>query len=379
MSTRGGSERSPRSVLVTGGAGFIGSNLVRHLLASDPALLVTSYDAMTYAASARSHAGLAEEYGRRYALVAGDVRDGAALRAALASRGVDSVVHLAAESHVDRSIDGPLAFVRTNVEGTACLLEALRSEWRNAPPGSTLLHHVSTDEVYGSLAPDAAPVAPGAPFDPSSPYSASKAAADCLVRAWGRTYGLAATIGAATNNYGPYQFPEKLIPLLVVRALRGEELPVYGDGRQVRDWLHVRDHCRGIEAALRRGVAGAVYHFSGGAANEWENVRVVSRVCDALDALRPRAAGGSYAELVRHVRDRPGHDRRYALDAARARDELGWEPLMGAHEGIGQTVQWYLDNWEWVEDILSGRYHCERLGLLEQLTPRESSPKAAAQ
>jgi dTDP-glucose 4,6-dehydratase len=351
-------------VLVTGGAGFIGSNLVRHLLEKCGDLeCVVVYDVLTYAGNPHSLAGLAEAHGSRYAFIQGDICEYQTFAAAIQTHSIDTVIHLAAESHVDRSIDGPMAFVKTNVVGTATILEVLRNAWKGREYRGVRLHHVSTDEVYGSLGPADPPVTLGTPYDPSSPYSASKAASDHMVRAWQRTYGIPATLSVCTNNYGPYQFPEKLIPHMIVKALRGEALPVYGDGHHVRDWLHVGDHCRAIEACVRYGTPGRTYHVSGGLANEIQNIDVVRIICESLDTLRPDPRG-PYFRLVQYVTDRPGHDRRYALDASKTAAKIGASPSVNAAQGLPATVKWYLDNWKWVENILSGEYKLKRIGTL---------------
>lgn len=340
--------RPLRRVLVTGGAGFIGSTLVRRLLDRGETT-VLNYDALTYAGLRESVAQV--ELNPDYEFVHGDVTAEESLLAAVRAFRPDTLVHLAAESHVDRSIAEPAKFVRTNVEGTASVLRVWR-EHRDRLPASEadglLLVHASTDEVYGSLAPGEVAVE-GASYNPSSPYSASKAAADHLVRAYGRTYGLASMIVCPTNNYGPRQFPEKLIPLATLRALRREPIPLYGDGRQVRDWLHVEDCAEGIERVAERGESGETYHLgavgpTGG--EEWPNRRVVEAIADEVDALC--ADGGSRRGLVEHVADRPGHDRRYALDSSKARERLGWRPGIGLTQGLRATVRWYAENPAWV-------------------------------
>lgn len=349
---------TPQQVLVTGGAGFIGCNFVRHLLAGDPAVRVINVDALTYAGHRASLAGLQESYGDRHLFVHADILDEAAIDRVFAIEQPDTVVHLAAESHVDRSIDSPLVFVDTNVRGTAVLLEAARRHW--AGRSDVRFHHVSTDEVFGSLGPHGA-FTEETPYDPSSPYAASKAASDHLVRAWHRTFRLPATISNCSNNFGPYQFPEKLIPLMISSALAGRPLPVYGDGLNVRDWLFVHDHCRGIELVLRSGIPGRTYNVGGH--GERTNLQVVRSLCGLLDELRPRADGSSYQGLIAFVPDRPGHDRRYAIDASRIQRELGWQPHIGVDEGLRQTVAWYLDNEEWCVEVVRERYDLTRLGL----------------
>ncbi len=338
-------------MLVTGGAGFIGSAVLRRLLAR-PQTRVLTYDALTYAGLRESVADL--EADPRYEFVHGDVLDTARLSDAIRRFRPDALVHLAAESHVDRSIAEPATFVRTNVEGTASVLRAwlqFRDELakRDAAADRLLLVHTSTDEVYGSL--DAGEFAEaGTPYNPSSPYSATKAAADHLLRAYGRTYGLASVVVCPTNNYGPRQFPEKLIPLATLRALRGEPIPLYGDGLQVRDWLHVDDCAAGFEAIAERGEVGVTYHLGAAPgpaeAAEWPNRRIVEAIADAVDELK--GDGADRRALITKVSDRPGHDRRYALDSSRARQELGWAPSVDLTEGIRQTVRWYAENAAWV-------------------------------
>jgi dTDP-glucose 4,6-dehydratase len=345
-------------MLVTGGAGFIGSNFVRHVLAVDPQLEVVNVDALTYAGHLASLRGVAEVNPGRYRFEHADIRDGQRMRDLFAAHRPDTVVHLAAESHVDRSIDGPLDFIDTNVRGTAVLLEVARASWQGR--GDVRFHHVSTDEVYGSLGSDGL-FREDTPYDPSSPYSASKAASDHLVRAWHRTYGLPATLSNCSNNFGPYQFPEKLIPLMVRSAVRGRPLPVYGDGGNVRDWLHVEDHCRALDLVVRRGRPGETYNVGG--ASERTNLDVVHAICDLLDEVAPRAGGSSHRELIRFVQDRPGHDRRYAIDASKIRVELGWAPAASFEEALRRTLVWYLDHEEWCEEVTGDRYDGGRLGL----------------
>lgn len=344
------------TLLVTGGAGFIGSAFVRRCLA-DPSVSVVTLDALTYAGDPGNLAGLP-----RHELVVGDIGDRALVRSLLRERRPAAVVNLAAESHVDRSIDGPRAFVDTNVVGTFELLEACRAWLASdgaAGRGGFRFLHVSTDEVYGSLGPTGR-FTESSPHAPSSPYAASKAAADHLVRAYAHTYGLPAITTNCSNNYGPRQFPEKLIPLMVLNALERRPLPVYGAGGNVRDWLHVDDHCDGLLAALRRGAPGRTYNLGGGA--ERTNLQVVHALCDLVDALRPDLGGDTRA-LVRFVADRPGHDLRYAVDATRAAEELGWRPAHDFDTGLRETVRWYLENRAWCERIASGVYRRERLGL----------------
>jgi dTDP-glucose 4,6-dehydratase len=351
-------DHAVRSVLVTGGAGFIGCNFVRHLLASDPEVRVLNVDALTYAGHTASLAGVAESYGQRYGFEHADICDGDRMRRLMEGWGVDTIVHFAAESHVDRSIEGPLAFVDTNVRGTAVLLEAARAVWRDRC--DVRLHHISTDEVYGSLGTEGL-FREDTPYDPSSPYSASKAASDHLVRSWFRTFGIPVTVSNCSNNYGPYQFPEKLIPLMIRHAVAERPLPVYGDGGNVRDWLHVVDHCRAVEEVVRRGQPGRTYNVGGW--NEQTNLQVVEQICDAVDAVVPRADGTSRRDLITFVADRPGHDRRYAIDATRIEAELGWRPELSFEAGLRSTVQWYLGNEAWCREVTEGTYDGGRLGL----------------
>jgi len=352
-----------RTLLVTGGAGFIGSNFVRHALARADARVVV-LDALTYAGNLESLADVSSH--PRYEFVQADIADRDAVRAVFTRLRPDAVVNFAAETHVDRSIDGPGAFVRTNLVGTYELLEASRA---HAADGFRFLH-VSTDEVYGTLGPAGA-FSETTPYAPNSPYAASKAGADHLVRAWGETYGLPVLITNCSNNYGPYQFPEKLIPLMTLNAIEGKPLPIYGDGGNVRDWLYVEDHCEGILLALERGRPGGKYNIGGG--NERTNLQVVDALCAALEAELPAARNAalaakglrSYAELKAFVADRPGHDRRYAIDASLIRRELGWQPRHAFEAGLRETVRWYVANRPWCEAVQSGKYRRERLGLAD--------------
>ena len=348
----------PRSLLVTGGAGFIGSNFVRHMLAGDRELRLFNVDALTYAGHLANLSGVATDHGSRYTFVHADIRDVAAMRRLFTEHEIDTVVHLAAESHVDRSIDGPIEFIETNVRGTVNLLEAARSAWRNRD--DVRFHHVGTDEVFGSLHEEGL-FTESTPYDPSSPYSASKAAADHLVRAWHRTFGLPVTLSNCSNNYGPYQFPEKLIPLMILNALAGKPLPVYGTGANVRDWLHVEDHCRALEVIVRRGRPGRTYNVGG--VCERTNLEVVHTLCDIVDELRPADDSRPRRELVQFVVDRPGHDLRYAIDARRIISELGWRPTYDFETGLRATVRWYLEHQDWCKEVLRDRYDGSRLGL----------------
>ncbi|MFG6429166.1 dTDP-glucose 4,6-dehydratase [Roseateles sp. LYH14W] len=341
------------TILVTGGAGFIGSNFVLDWLrqSDEP---VVNLDVLTYAGNLENLASLDGD--ARHIFVKGDICDRALIDSLLATQKPRAIVHFAAESHVDRSISGPGAFMKTNVDGTFTLLEAARAYWgalEAEAKAAFRFHHVSTDEVYGSLKADDPPFAETNPYEPNSPYSASKAASDHLVRAWHHTYGLPVVTTNCSNNYGPYHFPEKLIPLMIVNALAGKPLPVYGDGQQIRDWLYVTDHCSGIRAVLAGGKLGETYNIGGW--NEQANIDIVRIVCALLDELRPDPAG-PYARLITYVKDRPGHDRRYAIDARKIERDLGWRPAETFETGIRKTVQWYLDNPEWVARVQSGAY-----------------------
>ncbi|MBC7205099.1 MAG: dTDP-glucose 4,6-dehydratase [Methyloversatilis sp.] len=341
------------TILVTGGAGFIGSNFVLDWLAGSDEPVV-NLDALTYAGNRANLASLDGD--ARHIFVHGDICDRDLIDRLLAQYRPRAIVHFAAESHVDRSIHGPGEFMRTNVTGTFTLLEAARGYWgalEGDDKAAFRFHHVSTDEVYGSLKPTDPPFAETNAYEPNSPYSASKAASDHLVRAWHHTYGLPAVTTNCSNNYGPYHFPEKLIPLIIVNALAGKPLPVYGDGQQVRDWLYVKDHCAAIREVLARGRLGETYNIGGW--NEKPNIDIVRTVCALLDEMKPDAAG-PYERLITYVKDRPGHDRRYAIDARKIERELGWKPAETFDTGIRKTVRWYLDNQPWVQDVLSGGY-----------------------
>ncbi|MEK7882242.1 dTDP-glucose 4,6-dehydratase [Methyloversatilis sp. NSM2] len=341
------------TILVTGGAGFIGSNFVLDWLAGSDEPVV-NLDALTYAGNRANLASLDGD--ARHIFVHGDICDRDLIDRLLAQHRPRAIVHFAAESHVDRSIHGPGEFMRTNVTGTFTLLEAARGYWgalEGDDKAAFRFHHVSTDEVYGSLKPTDPPFAETNAYEPNSPYSASKAASDHLVRAWHHTYGLPVVTTNCSNNYGPYHFPEKLIPLIIVNALAGKPLPVYGDGQQVRDWLYVKDHCAAIREVLARGRLGETYNIGGW--NEKPNIDIVRTVCALLDEMKPDAAG-PYERLITYVKDRPGHDRRYAIDARKIERELGWKPAETFDTGIRKTVRWYLDNQPWVQDVLSGGY-----------------------
>ena len=362
-------------MLVTGGAGFIGSNFVRLALAKTTGRVVV-VDKLTYAGNLESLRDVSSD--SRFAFVKADIGDREAMTRVFAQHTPSSVVNFAAETHVDRSIDDAGAFIATNVTGTYQLLEAARRYWR-ALPGSERdrfrFLHVSTDEVFGTLGPSGL-FAEDTPYAPNSPYAASKASADHLVRAWRETYGLPVLITNCSNNYGPFQFPEKLIPLMILTALEGRPLPIYGDGGNIRDWLYVEDHCEGILLALTGGSVGGKYNIGGG--NERTNLQIVDAICDALEEERPAGENPkisskgirTYAQLKTFVPDRPGHDRRYAIDAARVRTQLGWKPAHSFEDGLLRTVRWYLDNHAWCESVQSGNYRRERLGLAaEALRP----------
>lgn len=342
------------TILVTGGAGFIGANFVHDWLTSsqEPVL---NLDKLTYAGNPETLASLQSD--ARHTFVRGDIGDCALLTCLLAEHQPRAIVNFAAESHVDRSIHGPGEFIQTNIVGTFNLLESVRGYWSNLPVDlkeAFRFLHVSTDEVYGSLKKDDPAFTETSHIEPNSPYSASKAASDHLVRAWHHTYGLPVVTTNCSNNYGPYHFPEKLIPLMIVNALVGGPLPVYGDGQQIRDWLYVKDHCSAIRRVLEAGRVGEVYNVGGW--NEKANLEIVHTVCALLDELRPRADGNPYKNQITYVTDRPGHDRRYAIDASKLERELGWKPAETFESGIRKTVQWYLDNPDWVANVQSGAY-----------------------
>lgn len=349
---------SSRSFLVTGGAGFIGSNLVRKLVVAGHRVM--NFDKLTYAGNLSSLADI-EEMGN-YDFIQGDIADEAAVADLFTRFQPVCVMHLAAESHVDRSIDGPMEFVRTNVMGTAVMLQAAQIWWSRLDgerKRAFRFVHVSTDEVYGSLG-ESGYFTETTPYDPHSPYSASKASSDHLARSWADTYGLPVIVTNCSNNYGQYQFPEKLIPVVILKAMRGEPIPVYGKGENIRDWLHVEDHCEALLTVSEKGEPGSTYNIGGD--NELRNIDLVEMLCRHLDVLRPRADGVTYAEQIRFVADRPGHDLRYAIDATKIRSELGWQPMWKAQDGFLQTVKWYLENGDWYRAILDGSYQLERLG-----------------
>jgi len=346
------------TILVTGGAGFIGGNFVRGAMALG--WTVVNLDALTYAGNRDTLEGMPSA--GRHHFVQGDIGDAELVASLLAEHRPQAIVNFAAESHVDRSIDGPAAFISTNVVGTLSLLERARDHWRALPEAEREAFrflHVSTDEVYGSLG-DTGRFTETTAYAPNSPYSASKAASDHLVRAFHHTYGLPVLTTNCSNNYGPYQFPEKLIPLMIAKALAGEPLPVYGDGANVRDWLYVEDHCEAIRTVLARGRVGEVYNVGGDA--ERRNIEVVRTICELIDARRPRPDGQPRASQITFVKDRPGHDRRYAIDSSKLQRELGWRPAVSFETGIARTVDWYLAHQDWVQRVLDGSYRMERLG-----------------
>ena len=345
-------------ILVTGGAGFIGSAVIR--LAIERGHSVVNLDALKYSACLENVALAAKH--SNYAFEQVDIRDRAALDAVFSWHSPDAVMHLAAESHVDRSIDGPLDFIETNVNGTLNMLEASRSYWQDkGQPAIFRFHHISTDEVFGSLPTDPAILfTEDTPYDPRSPYSASKASSDHLVRAWHKTYGLPILLTNCSNNYGPFHFPEKLIPVVILNALAEKSLPIYGDGRNIRDWLYVDDHAKALLLVIESGVVGRSYNIGG--KNELTNLELVQTLCAILDRLQPRASG-SYTDLIAFVADRPGHDARYAIDSTRIRNELGWQPSITIDEGLEKTVRWYLDNEDWWRPLLDRSGVGQRLGI----------------
>jgi dTDP-glucose 4,6-dehydratase len=340
----------PSSILVTGGAGFIGSNFIHSFIANNPDCRVTNLDVLTYAGNLKNLNAIAGN--ARYHFVKGDIGDATLVAGILAQEKVDAVVHFAAESHVDRSITGPEIFVRTNVLGTQVLLEESRRHWQSGVVDDFRFIQISTDEVYGSLGATGY-FTEETPLAANSPYSASKAGADLLVRAYHETFGMPTLNTRCSNNYGPYHFPEKLIPLMIHNIINKKPLPVYGDGLNVRDWLHVSDHATAIEVVLKTAHPGSVYNIGGN--NEWKNIDIVNLVCDLLDSRLDRVPGEN-RELITFVKDRPGHDRRYAIDASRLKSDLGWEPTYTFESGIAETIDWYLEHQEWVSDVTSGAY-----------------------
>jgi dTDP-glucose 4,6-dehydratase len=341
---------TPHAILVTGGAGFIGSNFINHFMSANPGCRVVNLDLLTYAGNLENLTGV--EKSPDYRFVRGDICDARLVASLLAEERIEAVLHFAAESHVDRSITGPEIFVRTNVLGTQVLLEESRRHWQTNISAGFRFLQVSTDEVYGSLGATGY-FTEETPLTPNSPYSASKAGADLLVRAYHETYGMPTLNTRCSNNYGPYHFPEKLIPLMITNIVNQKPLPVYGDGLNVRDWLHVQDHSRAIETVLKKGGAGSVYNIGGN--NEWKNIDIVNLVCDLLDGRLGRQPGAN-RQLIDFVKDRPGHDKRYAIDAARIKRELGWEPGYTFEQGIAETIDWYLHNQTWVAKVTSGAY-----------------------
>lgn len=352
-------------ILITGGAGFIGSALIRYLLAETEHSVI-NVDKLTYAGNLESLKPI--ESSSRYSFEQADICNAAKVEQLLRQYQPDAIMHLAAESHVDRSIDGPAAFIETNIVGTYVLVEAARHYWQSLAEDKKAqfrFHHISTDEVYGDLIDDDALFTEQTSYAPSSPYSASKASSDHIVRAWHRTYGLPVVVTNCSNNYGPYQFPEKLIPVVMLNALEGKSIPVYGNGQQIRDWLYVNDHARALLVVLEKGKIGETYNIGGH--NEKTNLTVVHTLCSILDELQPNKPNGisNYQELITYVKDRPGHDLRYAIDATKIADHLGWTPKETFETGMKKTVQWYLDNLDWCRHIQDGSYRRERLGLGE--------------
>ena len=351
-----------KTILVTGGAGFIGSAVVRHLI-NDTDHTVVNLDKLTYAGNLESLTSVSNS--DRYSFEQVDICDAEEVKRVFNTHQPDIIMHLAAESHVDRSIDGPGEFIQTNVVGTYTLLEQARAYWsalEGDKKAGFKFHHISTDEVYGSLG-EHGKFQETTPYDPSSPYSASKAGSDHLVRAWNRTFGLPILITNCSNNYGSYQFPEKLIPLMIINCLHGKPLPVYGKGENVRDWLYVRDHCEAIHSVLTTGTVGETYNIGGN--NEIKNIEVVTTICSLLDEISPKEDGSQYSDLITYVRDRPGHDFRYAINANKINSELGWSPQESFETGIRKTIQWYLDNESWWRSIQDNTYRQERLGVIE--------------
>jgi|SRR3989344_2027294 len=343
-----------KPILITGGAGFIGSNFILGWIANEDSWVV-NLDKLTYAGNVRNLDSLKDD--ARYIFVKGDINDQSLVRNLLNRYKPRAIVHFAAESHVDRSIHGPQDFIQTNINGTFQVLEESRVYWESLgseKKSAFRFLHVSTDEVYGSLGPGDSPFTETTQYAPNSPYSASKAASDHLIRAYHHTYGLPTLTSNCSNNYGPYQFPEKLIPLMILNALNRKPLPVYGDGLNIRDWLYVGDHCEALRTVLAKGKPGEVYNIGG--CNEKTNIEVVRTVCTILDELRPNSKIGHYESLITFIKDRPGHDRRYAIDVGKIERELGWQPAISFETGIRKTVQWYLDNMEWVENVTSGEY-----------------------
>ena len=348
-----------KTYLITGGCGFIGTNFVRFILEREPEAIIINLDKLTYAGNIHNLDGISNS---RYHFVHGDICDSELVAKLFNDHQFDGVVHFAAESHVDRSIDGPAEFVQTNIVGTLNLLEQSREYLNKEEKSNFRFLHVSTDEVYGTLG-DKGKFFESTPYDPSSPYSASKAGSDHLARAWHRTYGLPVLVTNCSNNYGAYQFPEKLIPLMIINCLHRKPLPVYGKGENVRDWLFVTDHCEAIHTVLTSGQVGETYNIGGN--NEIKNIDVVLTICSLLDEMSPREDGSKYSKLITYVQDRPGHDFRYAIDATKINQELGWSPKESFETGIRKTIDWYLNNREWWQAIQDNTYQQERLGVLE--------------
>jgi dTDP-glucose 4,6-dehydratase len=341
-----------KKMLVTGGAGFIGSNFIRYMLKTDPQVEIFNLDALTYAGSLENLKDLPAP--ERYHFIHGDIKNDTLVKDQLKQHKIDTIVHFAAESHVDRSILGPAPFIETNILGTFMLLEAARQVWLQEKflgDAPVRFHHVSTDEVFGTLGPNDPAFSETTNYQPNSPYAASKASSDHIVRAYGHTYKLPYTITNCSNNYGPYQFPEKLIPLIILNALNGKPLPVYGDGQQIRDWLFVEDHCEAIQLVLTKGRAGETYNIGGN--NQPPNLTVVETICEILDEIQPEPVRVSHASLIKFVTDRPGHDRRYAIDITKIHTELGWSPRYSLRDGLLKTVKWYLDNSDWIKNVHS--------------------------
>jgi len=336
-----------KNILITGGAGFIGSNFVRYALQTEQDLQIINLDALTYAGSRENLKGLPDE--NRHIFIEGNICNRDLVDNLLHQYEIDTVVHFAAESHVDRSILGPEEFIQTNIVGTFTLLEAVRDYWNNGNGqflDGTRFHHISTDEVYGSLEPDDPPFSETTPYAPNSPYAASKASSDHLVRSYAHTFGLPVTITNCSNNYGPYQFPEKLIPLMILNALEGKALPVYGDGKQIRDWLYVEDHCEAIWVVLKDGKLGETYNIGGG--NQPTNLEIIEHICTILDQRIPESPYRPHRNLIQHIKDRPGHDRRYDVDITKIKRELGWQPKQSLESGLHKTIDWILENPDWV-------------------------------
>ena len=347
-----------KKCLVTGGCGFIGSNYIRYVLEKEDHLHIVNLDKLTYAGNRHNLDGIPETF---HTFVEGDICDPELVKTLFNEHQFDTIVHFAAESHVDRSIEGPAEFIQTNVFGTLNLLEQSRLNFQHSNNDNFRFLHISTDEVYGSLG-DHGKFLETTPYDPSSPYSASKAGSDHLVRSWNRTFGLPTLITNCSNNYGSYQFPEKLIPLMIINCLHGKPLPVYGQGENVRDWLYVRDHCEAIHTVLTSGTVGETYNIGGN--NEIRNIDVVTTICDLLNEISPSENGSSYADLITYVKDRPGHDFRYAIDAGKIQNNLGWSPKESFETGIRKTIHWYLDNQDWWRAIQDNTYRQERLGVI---------------